>query len=45
MNNNDNWFWEYSPKYWTPFQWGVFFVATIIMLAVMIFGCGIESFM
>ncbi len=43
MNNNNDWFWEHPPKYWTPFQWGVFFVAVIIMTAVMIFGCGIES--
>ncbi len=37
--NHNNWFWEYSPRYWTPFQWGVFFVVTVIMAAIMIFGC------
>lgn len=43
MNNDNDWFWEHPPKYWTPFQWGVFFVAVVIMTAIMIFGCGIES--
>lgn len=37
------WFWEYSPKYWTLFQWGVVTLAICLMIAVMIFGCGIES--
>lgn len=37
------WFWEVSPRFWTPFQWGVFFVGVVIMTAVIIFGCGIDS--
>lgn len=41
--NHNNWFWEYSPRYWRPIHWGVFIIATIIMVTVMIFGCGIES--
>lgn len=40
---NNNWFWEYSPKYWTPVQWGIFFVTVALIFAVCIFGCGIES--
>lgn len=37
------WFWDVSPKYWTLFQWGMAILAIIIMIAVIIFGCGIES--
>lgn len=37
------WFWEYSPRYWTLFQWGVVALTTCIMIAVIVFGCGIES--
>lgn len=37
------WFWEYSPKYWTLFQWSVMILAICLVIAIMIFGCGIES--
>ena len=37
------WFWEHSPRHWTPVQWGIFFGAVALMFAVFVFGCGIES--
>ena len=38
------WFWDVSPKYWTLFQWGIMALVICLMIAVIIFGCGIESF-
>lgn len=38
------WFWEVSPRYWTFFQWGIMALAICLVIAVIIFGCGIESF-
>lgn len=37
------WFWEVSPRHWTPVQWGIFFGAIALMFAICLFGCGIES--
>jgi len=37
------WFWDVSPKHWTFFQWGIMALAICLVIAVMIFGSGIES--
>ena len=37
------WFWEYSPRYWTLFQWGIMLLAICFVIAIMFIGCGIES--
>lgn len=37
------WFWEVSPRHWTPVQWGIFLGVATLMFAIFMFGCGIES--
>lgn len=37
------WFWEVSPRHWTLVQWGIFLGVVIFMVAIFMFGCGIES--
>ena len=33
------WFWEVSPRYWRPIHWVAFFIVTIVMVCILIFGC------
>lgn len=37
------WFWDVSPKYWTPVQWTIMVLTACIMIVIMFIGCGIES--